>query len=400
MSNWVPELLSPAGNFEKCKTAVLYGANAVYLAGLKFGLREASDNFTSLELKEAVEFCHQRNVLVYVVLNGFLHDSDLQELPSFLQEIEVLKVDAVIVSDLGVIEKVKEFTSIPIHLSTQASCLNAYSAMFWKNMGVTRVVLGRETSIQEAKSIKEATGLEVEMFIHGAMCMSYSGHCVISNYTQGRDSNRGGCAHSCRFEYSLHADADKLKNEAAKKSFFMSSKDLSGLRALEEFIKAGIDSLKVEGRNKSEHYAGTVTKVYAEALAFYRKHGHFLSDALMTWERELKKIPHRDYTDASLISPASDASIYHDREHEQSDTVVCGQVLETNQDRIYLSVKSAFSPGDKLEIIPIAGPNFTMIVDEIFDMALQKVERTKPGTLVSIKKMSNVEKFSLVRKSL
>ena len=186
------EILAPAGNLEKLKVAVLYGADAVYIGGQKYGLREASENFTYDEIREGVEFAHQHQSKVFVVLNGFLHDSDLETLPEFLSFLENVGVDAVIVSDLGVIATVRKFSNLEIHLSTQASCLNVEAAKFWKDQGVKRVVLGREVSIPEAALIKRESGLEVELFIHGSMCMAYSGNCVISNYTQGRDSNRGG----------------------------------------------------------------------------------------------------------------------------------------------------------------------------------------------------------------
>ncbi len=242
----VPELLAPAGSLDKLKVAIDYGADAVYLAGLKFGLRSAAENFTTQELEEGVKYAHERGAKTYVVINGFLHDEDLAELPEFVKLLEELGVDAIIASDLGVIQTIKKHSSTPIHLSTQASCLNVSSAKFWKKQGVERVVLGREVSIKEAGKIKREAGVEVEMFVHGSMCMAYSGNCVISNFTQGRDSNRGGCAHSCRFEYSL-----KFENEEEKRrAYFMSSKDLNGLAHLEEFIKEGIDSIKGGGKDE------------------------------------------------------------------------------------------------------------------------------------------------------
>ena len=206
MTHWVPELLAPAGSLEKLKVAVSYGANAVYLGGQKFGLRSAAENFTIEELEEGVAFAHERNAQVYVVLNSFFHDKDFDTLDEFIKELERLKVDALIVSDPGVISHISKNSNLEIHLSTQASCLNVESAKMWKRLGVTRVVLGREVTVAEAGKIKRESGLEVEMFVHGSMCMAYSGNCVISNYTQGRDSNRGGCAHSCRFDYKLEGN--------------------------------------------------------------------------------------------------------------------------------------------------------------------------------------------------
>ena len=398
MSYWTPELLSPAGSLEKLKVAVLYGANAVYLGGQKFGLRQASDNFTTEELIEGVEFAHSRGSLVYVVLNSFLHDKDLSELPEFLSLLSELKVDAVIVSDLGVIETIKKHSNLVIHLSTQASCLNTEAAKLWKSMGVQRIVLGREVTIKEASEIKKATGLEIEMFVHGSMCMAYSGNCVISNYTQGRDSNRGGCAHSCRFEYSIEFDK---QNTEAMKAYFMSSKDLEGIRLLPEFIAAGIDSLKIEGRNKSHHYAGTISKVYSEALNFYKNNGHFVSEKMLNWESELRKIKHRDYTTGSLDHYALEDSIYNQRETDDNDYVVSGIVLESiPNSHTLVDVKSAFFKDDTLEIMPFRGPNAEIKLHFVKSISGLDVEKSKPGSVVRIPYVDGVEKFNLIRKSL
>ena len=393
--NWTPELLSPAGSLEKLKVAVLYGADAVYLGGQKFGLRQASDNFTAHELKEGVEFAHSHGSLVYVVLNSFLHDKDLEELPEFLTLLSELKVDAVIVSDLGVITEIQKHSNLVVHLSTQASCLNIESAKLWKKMGVTRIVLGREVTIAEAKKIKNETGLEIEMFVHGSMCMAFSGNCVISNYTQGRDSNRGGYAHSCRFEYSIDFEQD----EESKKAFFMSSKDLEGIRMLTEFIEAGIDSLKVEGRNKSHYYAGTVSKVYSEALAHFREYGHFLSADLKIWEDELKKISHRDYTTGSLGQHADESSIYNERESDDNQYVVSGVILEVkDNEHILMEVRSAFYPGETLEIMPFSGSVISHTVDTVKTIADVDIIKSKPGSVVKVPYVAGAEQFNIIRK--
>ncbi len=397
MNHWTPELLSPAGSLEKLKVAVLYGADAVYLGGQKFGLRQASDNFTAEELREGVEFAHERGTLVYVVLNSFLHDKDLEELPEFLHLLSELSVDAVIVSDLGVITEIQKHSNLVIHLSTQASCLNVESAKLWKKMGVTRIVLGREVTIKEAKIIKEQTGLEIEMFVHGSMCMAFSGNCVISNYTQGRDSNRGGCAHSCRFEYSI----DMQDEGEALKAYFMSSKDLEGIRMLTEFIEAGIDSLKVEGRNKSHYYAATVSKVYSEALAHYKTHGNFLSEDLIRWEEELKKISHRDYTSGSLDAHADETSIYNQRESDDNEFVVTGVVLEVKEnEHVLLEVRSAFAPGDTLEIMPFSGKTIFSTAETIKTIANVNVVKSKPGSVVKVPFIPGAERFNIIRRRI
>jgi putative protease len=399
MSHHFPEILAPAGSLDKLKVAVLYGANAVYVGGQKFGLRTAADNFTLEELKEGLAFAHERGVQVYVVLNSFLHDKDISELPEFISFLESIKVDAVIVSDLGVVKTVSKLSKIPIHISTQASTLNVEAAKLWKSMGATRIVVGREVSIKEAGKIKREANIEIEMFIHGSMCMAYSGHCVISNFTQGRDSNRGGCAHSCRFEYSLDMGLD---TEEKKKAYFMSSKDLEGLRVLPEFINEGIDSLKIEGRMKSHLYAGTMSKVYSEALAYYREHGNFLSEDLIHWESELSKVSHRAYTQASLIEKAGEESIFNERENSSdSEWQMVGKVLEANpKSGIVIEVRNAFNQGDLIEILPFKGPAISIWANEITDIMLRPVQRTKPSTLIKLPFMKGVEAFHLVRQKV
>ncbi len=388
----IPELLSPAGNLEKLKVAVLYGADAVYFSGQKFGLRAASDNFTEEELKEGIQFAKERGVKTYITVNGFLHDKDLQELPAFALFLAEQGVDAFIVSDLGVLQTLKEVTHVPLHLSTQASCLNHYSANFWKEQGVKRVILGRETSIDEAQKIKEKTGLEVELFIHGAMCMSYSGNCVISNYTQGRDSNRGGCAHSCRFEYSFGEEQNK------KNAFFMSSKDLEGIELVPHFVKAGIDSVKIEGRMKSHLYVATLTKMYREALQC----GHDIQKSLEKmplWLEEIRKLPRRSGTTASLVEKAGDDSIYNDREEIESLSGIAGHIEEVIADKyMVIHVKNKFQVGDELELLPFAGKVTSFRAEKISTLANNPLIATKPSTLIKLPYLAGASPFQILRK--
>ena len=387
-----PELLMPAGNLEKLKVAVQYGADAVYLGGQKFGLRSAADNFSYDELKEAVEFAHAHNSLVYVVLNSYLHDSELEELPEFVHYLKEIEVDAVIVSDVGVLETVKKHGPIPIHLSTQASTLNRYSAQFYKNLGVKRIVLGREVSIEEAARIKMYADVEVELFVHGSMCMAYSGHCTISNYTQGRDSNRGGCAHSCRFEYSLDFP------EETKSSFFMSSKDLAGIENLKAFVDLGIDSLKVEGRMKSHLYAGTLAKAYAQALQYLKNSEEEYFENLPRLRAEIEKITHRDYFDGSLNTPANDDSVFFEREHLEGSYGAVGEVIEVIADKyMVVDVKAAFNRGDYLEVLPFVSDVKEIETIKILDILENEIERTKPGMLVKLPYIPGVQKANLVR---
>lgn len=388
----IPELLSPAGNLAKCKVAINYGADAVYLAGQKFGLRAAADNFTTEELAEAVAYAHARSAKVYVVLNGFLHDEDLVDLPEFVKYLDQINIDAVIVSDLGVIKTVQQHSSLEVHLSTQASCTNAYSAKLWKEMGVSRIVLGREVSLAEAKKIKELVDIELEMFIHGSMCMAYSGNCVISNFTQGRDSNRGGCAHSCRFEYSI----DNGKSQT--KAHFMSSTDLNGLGLLKQYAEAGIDSVKVEGRMKSHLYAATVSKCYRRGLDLLAAQGDLLPGQLAELEAELRKITHRTYAAANLIKKAGKETIFKEREHDQgAKYFMVGQTLGHDNDELLIEVRSSFQPGDELEILSQTGENKTIRIEQVRDLNNNQIEKTKPSTIVKVPTQHKIAEFSIIR---
>lgn len=395
MAYWVPELLSPAGSLEKLKVSLSYGADAVYLGGQNFGLRSAADNFTERELEEGVRFAHEKKALVYVVLNSFLYDEGLEKLPDFLCLLERCQVDAVIVSDLGVMKMVLQKSRLCVHLSTQASCLNFKAAQFWKDQGVKRIVLGREVSIREAQRIKDRVDIELELFVHGSLCMAYSGNCVISNYTQGRDSNRGGCAHSCRFEYTLKKERDSQEKERA---YFMSSKDLSGVRVLQDFIEAGIDSLKIEGRMKSHHYAGTVSKVYSEALSYYKREGHFFSKDLLHWERELEKVSHRDYHLGNLNFPAGRESLFQERQHALNEVKVAAIILESIEGKYLLAeVRGPFHRGDELEYLFFRGRPKRQRIEAIVDASGESFEKARPGMLLRLPFHPEARAYTIVR---
>ncbi len=391
-----PELLSPAGNLDKLKAAVSYGADAVYLAGQKFGLRSAAENFTRDELEEGVKFAHEHGARVYVVLNSFPHDSDIETLPEFVGEISELNVDGVIASDMGVISVVARNSKLPIHLSTQASCLNEESGLFWKRLGVTRLILGREVSIRDAGRIKRATGLEVELFIHGSMCMAYSGNCTISNFTQGRDSNRGGCAQSCRFSYSLEFDG----GQRAMNTYFMSSKDLQGIDLLPEFFKEGIDSVKVEGRMRSPLYAGSISKIYREAIDTYAELKELPIARLKGWHEELVLIPHRESMTGSLDSPADLRSTlntgdFSNRPHYE----YLGLVRKIEPGKYTLiEVRSAFRAGDACELVPFEGAPVALSTDRIFSSIGLPIESAKVNHLVRVPYVAEARVGQFVRK--
>ena len=390
MTPLIPELVCPAGSLDKLKIAVCYGADGVYLAGENFGLRAACDNFTNWEIIQGVSFAHNRGAKVYVALNGFLHDNDLQKLPPFLAFLQDVDVDGVILSDMGVLEMVKKQTNLPIHLSTQASCLNGESAKFWRDMGVSRVILAREASLQEAGEIKKISGLKTEVFVHGSLCSAYSGHCVISNYTAGRDSNRGGCVHSCRFSWTLEKGAKKIVSPV------MSSKDLSGIGLLSDFISYGIDSIKIEGRMKGHLYLGTVTKVYREALDFY-KQGKPGKEQIDYWKNELKKVSHRDYTAGNLQFEMDDKSIFKGGGQKKTHANI-GTVVEVKDDYLIIMVKAAFCQGDSLELIPFTGPACPLSTKESRGLTGEVFKKASPGSLLKLPSIKRAEVFNIVRK--
>ncbi|MBF0277900.1 MAG: U32 family peptidase [SAR324 cluster bacterium] len=400
-----PELLAPAGNLEKLKIAVLYGANAVYLAGPRYSLRAGTDNFSNVELEQGIAFAHQNGAKVYVTLNAFLHDQEFLELPEYIQFLEACGVDAVIVSDLGVIAAVRQHSALPVHLSTQASCLNHYSAQLWKNLGVTRIVLGREISIEEAQKIRENAGIEVELFVHGAMCMAYSGNCTISNYTLARDSNRGGCAQSCRFDYSVWGSA-RQREAGVRPQFeginFMSSKDLRGMELIPQFIDAQITSLKIEGRMKSNLYVATTVQAYAKALQACRTASSSIQKTLSTLSKELEKIPNRQYTEASLLKPAGPDSIYdaHDRSGEHnSEYELAGTVVEVVPEKfITLLVQNPIDRQSILEVLTFEGETLFLPTANMKDLNHEPLSEARSNRLVLLPYQRNIQSLNLARK--
>ena len=293
------ELLSPAGNMEKLKTAFAYGADACYMAGKKFGLRAFSGNFDESELKEAVEYAHGIGKKIYITVNIVAHNQDFDGLESYLKYLNEISVDGIIVSDVGIISIARRCVpNLEVHVSTQANITNKYSAKFFCDMGVKRLVLARELSISEIKEIRDfiPNDVEIEAFVHGAMCISYSGRCLLSNYLTGRDSNRGACVQACRFEYSI---CEKSRNgeqyeiqEDDRGTYILNSKDLCMIEYIKELVDAGVTSFKIEGRMKSPYYVATVTNAYRRAIDDFVSGKPFNLELL----DELEKTSHRRYT--------------------------------------------------------------------------------------------------------
>lgn len=396
---WKPELLVPAKNLERLKVAIAYGADAVYLGGQKYGLRARADNFTDSELALGVAFAHQHNAKVYITLNAFLHDADFEGLGEYCQFLSVIGVDGAIVSDLGVIRKIKNSSNLNIHLSTQASCLNSYAGRLWKQMGVKRLIVGRELSIAEAGAIRERSGIDVEMFTHGAMCMAYSGHCTISNFTAGRDSNRGGCIQSCRLPYQLESNEKKHDDLVT----FMSSRDLWGIYQIGEFFKHQICSLKIEGRMKSSFYVALTCKVYRRLIDAYAA-GTLNAEMLQVAAAELQSIPHREYFSGSLSTPAGKDSVFGQLSGINTGThQYLGMVLDATPEEIVLQLVEPLAIGNEIEIIPFEGEAIRWKVNRLFSVMGDRLNSMRQDSVVRIPTINapisvqNVAKLNVVR---
>ena len=293
------ELLAPAGNMEKLKMAFHYGADAVFLGGKMFNLRAGSTNFSDEELQEAVDYAHARNKRVYVTLNIIAHNKELEILPEYVKTLEKIGVDAVIVADMGVFQVVKENSNLPISVSTQASNTNWRSVKMWKELGAKRVVMAREVSLEELAEIRiKVPDIEIEAFVHGAMCIAISGRCLLSNYMTGRDANRGDCAQACRWKYKLveekRPDEYFPIYEDEHGTHIFNSKDLCSIEFIDKVLDAGIDSLKIEGRMKGIYYVANAVKTYREALDSYYSGDYKYNPE---WLTELQTISHRLYTE-------------------------------------------------------------------------------------------------------
>ncbi len=330
-----PELLSPAGNFEKMKSAILYGADAVYLAGSDFGMRAAADNFTNDELKEAIKYAHDRGVRVYITLNTMPHPDEYESLREYLSFLSITPPDAVICVDLGVIALVREYLpDTELHISTQASVVSAEAAIQWMKLGAKRVVLARELTFDEILKIraKIPDKLELEAFIHGSMCISYSGRCLLSQHFTNRDANRGRCAQPCRWNFEVYEEKrpdDVLPLEQDKNgTFIMSSKDMCMIEHIPELVKSGITSFKIEGRMKSAYYTAVVTNTYRMAIdAYLRDPDGYKFDPL--WSKELDSVSHREYA----------TGFYFDRPLDDAKTCTTPGYL---REKAYLAIAESY----------------------------------------------------------
>ena len=351
------ELLSPAGDMSKLKTALYYGADAVYIGGKSFSLRALAGNFTNEEILEAVEYAHALGKKVYVTVNIFGRNSDISAAEEYFKFLESAKIDGAIISDTGLIYTARTVApNLPINLSTQANTLNYKTVEFWKNFGVKRVILARELSAKEIKEISERVpDMEVETFIHGAMCISYSGRCLLSDYRTGRSSNRGACVQACRWNYEIREKdsngAFMEVEEDERGTYILNSKDLNLLNYIKELDEAGVCSFKIEGRMKSEYYLATVVNAYRRAIDAYFNEGEKYKENPL-YQTELKKTAHSEFTTAYFLGD-NDRTVNYDDSQSKGTHKFIASVLEGNEDRDYalVEMRNRFKVGDELEVL-------------------------------------------------
>ncbi|HEY4601432.1 MAG TPA: U32 family peptidase [Cerasibacillus sp.] len=401
-----PEVLAPAGTLEKLKTAIRYGADAVYIGGNEFSLRRRAGNFTIDEMKEGIAFAKAHNAKVYVAANMVTHEHDAKGAGEFFRSIRDIGIDAVIVSDPALIEIcATEAEGLPIHLSTQASATNYETLNFWKEEGLERVVLAREVGMDEIREIRENTDVELEVFIHGAMCISYSGRCVLSNHMSMRDANRGGCSQSCRWKYDLF-EVDSLNERQSllggepTEDFSMSAVDMSMIHHIPDLVEAGVDSLKIEGRMKSIHYVSTVSNVYRQAIDTYCKDpDNYQFDP--AWEDELWKVAQRELATGFYYgTPDEEQQLFGKRRKIPVHRFI-GQVLDYDEETGIATIeqRNNFGIGDEIEFY---GPGFTHLhqkVEQMWDEKGEPIDRAPhPMMIIKMKVDAPVKKYDMMRK--
>ncbi|MCP8616954.1 peptidase U32 family protein [Salirhabdus salicampi] len=402
-----PELLAPAGNLEKLKVAVRYGADAVFIGGREFGLRSNADNFSLEEMQEGVEFANRFGAKIYVTTNIYAHNENMDGLEEYLQGIERAGVTGIIVADPLIIETCKRVApKLEVHLSTQQSLSNWKAVQFWKDEGLERVVLARETSHQEIKEIKEKVDIEIESFIHGAMCIAYSGRCVLSNHMTARDSNRGGCCQSCRWDYDLMKQDDKATDKPLFSEedapFAMSPKDLNLILSIPKMIEIGIDSLKIEGRMKSIHYVATVVSVYRKVIDAYCEDPDNFT-VQKEWLEELDKCANRDTASAFYEGVPSYKEQMYGNHGKKTNYVFAGQVLDfdVNENIATIQQRNHFKPGDQIEFFGPEISGFRQTVGTIWDEDGNEIDAARhPLQAVKIKVDQPVYPYNMMRKEL
>jgi len=396
------ELLAPAGNFEKLKIAIHYGANAVYLAGKKFSLRNFSENFTVDELQQAVNFAREHGVKVYVACNIYPRNDDQKAIAKYLNILEEIDPDALIVADPGIFRMASEIIpQLPIHLSTQANTTNYKSALFWQQLGVKRINVARELSLNEIREIVKNCALEIEAFIHGSTCISYSGRCLLSSFMSNRDSNRGLCSQPCRWKYAI---VEELRPgqympiaEDDHGSYIFNSKDLCMIEHIPAVIESGIVSLKIEGRMRGINYLASTVKVYREAIdAYYKNRANY--SVKEDWLKELGRISHRSYCTGFYFGDPDQISPAYKKTKDTGHTFV-GKVTESaTQLGTKIEVRNKVFKGDVIEVLGRKGPAKQDKINAIFDQDGQSLLFAQPCSNVFVSLNNDYTSNDLIRR--
>jgi putative protease len=395
-----PLLIAPAGNLQKLKVAIAFGADAVYLSGRRLSLRAQAENFSPEQMADAVEYAHLNGARVYTLLNVFPHNENLADLREELQAAAALKPDAIVVSDLGAFELARETApDIPIHISTQANVTNLRTAMFWARLGASGIILARELRLEEVSEIALHLDIGVEIFIHGAMCMAYSGRCFMSKHFVGRDSNLGDCAQPCRWRYRLVEEKrpyDILDvEESIDGTVIFSSRDLCMIEHIPEVVASGVRGLKIEGRMKSVYYVGVTTRAYRQALdAFSASPDDYRFDP--AWLEEIGTTSNREFTTGFYLGEMQKGLTPSGGAERTGTHSFLGIVTETIGVDALIEVRNRFEKGDGIQCVQPCGSDFEYVVGEMFDEAGSALEVAQPNQFITIPGLS-VERFTLLR---
>lgn len=401
------ELLAPAGNLERLQVALQYGADAVYMAGKKFGLRAFAENFDDDELAKAVRFAHLLGKKVYITVNIFANNDDIDNLGEYFKYLEKIHADAAIISDLGVFATARENApDLPIHISTQANTCNYVAAKMWHKLGASRIILARETSLDGIKRIRDEVGdgLELEAFVHGAMCMSYSGRCLLSNFLTGRGANHGECAQPCRWNYYVMEEKRPGEYmqiaEDDRGTYVFNANDLCMIRYIPELVNAGVSSFKIEGRMKTVNYTATVTKQYRAALDKYESDPqNYIFDEY--WAEELDKASHRPFSTGFFFGKPGAASQCYDSSVYMRDYGFIGKVLGYDKEKNMLKIeqRNNFKVGETVEIMPPKGHHIEITLKEMYDEKFEPISvAPHPQQTVYIPYAEEIEKNSILRR--
>ena len=389
------ELLAPAGDLEKLKIALMYGADAVFIGGQNFSLRARASNFTINDIKEACAFAHEKGKKVYITTNIIPHNEDLEGVLEYLKALEEAKVDAIISASPYIIDQALNYTNLEVHLSTQQSAYNTNTVNYWYDKGVKRVVLARELDKNQIKDLTAKTKADIEVFIHGGMCMSFSGRCSLSDNMTGRDANRGGCAHSCRWNYDLVEDGKKVSN----KTFSMSSKDLEALEHIPFLIDANVKSLKIEGRMKSLHYIATVVSTYRSLIDTYIKDKDIPDFA--PYYEELTKAENRLASHGYLEGlPGVEQQLYHQRSEKPSQLFIgLGVNYDEKTQLATIEQRNYFKVGSEIEVFNPSGTRFTCKVEDLFNEEHEAIDIARhPKQILKLHVPQKVEPYAMIRK--